>query len=300
MSAALVALVDQIAADGRVSADEALSVRRTVFPDGAVDRAEAAALFDLASRVANDDAEWAAAFVEAIGDHVLGADRFVHDEDAAWLIANARDAGVLQSRLLTKVLERAECAPEKLAAAAREALAARIGAGPLSAQDLVDIRTCLFALAGDGAVHVSEAELRWLFALDAATDGAENDPAWGDLFVKAALNHVMAVRAPEVISRGQQRANHDWLNSPVRPAPLAFLARFTEGGLATYRRRVGLRERDLFESHYEQRLAEAAEDGRLTTEEVARVVNLVRSDSRQTANEARLLGEVGWLQAART
>lgn len=297
MSAALVALVDQIAADGRVSADEALSLRRTVFPDGAVDRAEAAALFDLASRVANDDAEWAAAFVEAIGDHVLGADRFVHEDDAVWLVTNAEDAGVLKSRLLIKVLERAECAPEALAAAARDALAERIGDGPLLVQDLADIRTCLFALAGDGAVAVSEAELRWLFAIDAATDGAPNDPAWGELFVKSALNHIMGQRGSDTLSRSQQRARHDWLNSPVRPAPLSFLARAAEGGLATYRRRIGLRERDIFENHYEQRLADAAEDGRVTREEVDRVVALVRGDGRSTANEARLMAEVESLSA---
>jgi hypothetical protein len=298
MSAALVALVDQIASDGRVSADEALKVRRAVFPDGIVDRAEAAALFDLASRVANDDADWAGAFVEAIGDHVLGPDRFVHDDDAAWLMANAEGAGILKSRLLIKVLERAECAPQSLAAAARDSLAARIGDGPLLVEDLADIRTCLFALSGDGAVHVSEEELRWLFALDAATDGQPNDPAWGDLFVKAALNHVMAQRAPDLLSPAQQRARHDWLNSSVRPAPLSFLARAGEGGLATYRRRVGLRERDLFESHYETRLAEAADDGRLTRSEVDRVVALVRGDGRRTANEARLMDELERLHVA--
>jgi hypothetical protein len=294
----LAELVDRIAADGRANADEVIDIRRAVFPDGAIDRAEAAALFQLAGRVANDDAEWAQAFIEAIGDHVCGPDRFVHDADADWLIAQAHGAGALCSRLLLKVLERAECAPEALAAAARAALARRIGEGPLLVHDLADIRTCLFALSGDAAAQVSEAELQWLFAIDAATDGADNDPAWGDLFVKAALNHVMGQRTAALLTRDQQRDRLDWLRAPVKAAPLDFLARTVQGGLKTYRRRVGLNEAAEFEAHYEARIAEAVDDARLTLDEVTRIVTLVRADGKRTANEQRLLDEVARIEAA--
>lgn len=297
----LAALVDRVAADGRVSEDEALQIRRAVFPDGDIDRAEATALFQLAARVANDDDandgdNWAEAFIEAIGDHVCGPDRFVHDDAAAWLIANAAQAGALKVPLLLKVLDRAECAPESLAAAAREALAVRIGAGPLLVNDLADIRTCLFALAGDACAQVSEAEARWLFALDAATDGADNDPAWGDLFVKAMLNHVTGQRTAEILSRNQQRDRLDWLRAPVKAAPLDFLARAPQGGLAAYRRRIFHNEAANFEAHYAARLAEAEHDARLTLDEVSRLVALVRADGKRTANEQRLMDEVARLE----
>jgi hypothetical protein len=293
----LAALVDRIAEDGRVDADEVLEIRRAVFPDGAVDRAEAAALFALAARVANDDPEWAEAFAEAIADHVVGEDRFVHEADVDWLIAQAPRAGALRAPMLLKVLQRAECAPERLAAAAREAVAERIGTGPLLVNDLADIRTCLFALAGDAAAHVSAEELAWLFAIDAATDGRDNDPAWPDLFVKAALNHATALRVASLLSRNQQRDRLDWLRAPVSAAPLSFLARAAQGGLAAYRRRIDYNVLDDFETYYETRLAEAAVDARLTLDEVTRLVTLVRADGRRTANEQRLLDEVARLEA---
>jgi hypothetical protein len=298
MSNVLLALVDQIAADGRVSAEEALAVRRAVFPDGAVDRAEALALFDLAARVANEDESWAAAFVEAIGDHVLGRDAFVDDEAAVWLITQAAGAGVLRTRLLIDVLRRAECAPESLAAAAREALAADIGPGPVTLAQLEGIRTCLFALSGDAAAQVSAAELAWLFSIDAATDGADNVPAWGDLFIKAALNHVMAQRPAAISSREAQRGRLRWLHAPVKVAPLAFLSRTMEGGLETYRRRLGLDEVGMFEAHYAERLAEAEADEKLTLGEVSRLVTLVRADGKRTANEEALMAEVRRLEGA--
>lgn len=295
--ASLASLVDAIAADGRADAGEVLQIRRAVFPDGAVDRSEAAALFSLAGRVANDDAAWAEAFIEAVTDHVIGPDRFIHDDDAAWLIAQADRAGALKAPLLLKALHRAECAPESLAAAARAALLARIGAGPLLVHDLADIRTCLFALAGDAAAHVSADELAWLFAIDAATDGQDNDPAWPDLFVKAALNHATGQRVAGLLTRNQQRDRLDWVRTPARPAPLAFLARAGEGGLATYRRRLFRNEAREFETYYAARLAEAEVDARLTLDEVARLVTLVRADGRRTANEQRLLDEVARLEA---
>ncbi len=295
----LQALVDRIAADGRVSADEALDVRRAVFPDGAVDRTEAAALFALAGRVANDDPAWLEAFIEAVGDHVLGADKLVTDAHAAWLVAHAAKAGTLAAPLLVKVLDRAESVPEALAVAAREAVAAAVADAPLGAREVEWVRTCLFALSVDGGAHVSEAEARWLFALDAATDGRANDPAWPDVFVKAILNHVMGQRPAAVLSRDSQRAGRDWLEAPAKPAPLGFLGRAFEGGLAGYIARVTeAGEADAFEAYYAKRLAEADEDARLTLDEVTRVVALARADGKRTANEARLLDEVRRLEAA--
>lgn len=288
----LEALVEAAAADGRVSAEEALAVRRAVFPDGAVCAAEAGALFDLAARVGESDPAWGAAFVEAIGDHVLGPDRFVDDMRARWLIEAAPKAGPLHAPLLVDVLRRAEAAPETLAEAARAAVLAGLGDGPIDAATLAAIRTVLFALAGDQAVHVSREEAQWLFALDAAAAGRDNDPAWGDLFVKALLNHVMGQRASALMDREAQRGRLHWLNAPVRPAPLSFLARVGEGGLETFRRRLFFDEVDAFEGHYEARLAEAANDARLDPEEAEALVAMVHVDGRTTPNEARLMEEL--------
>ena len=293
-------LLASVGRDGHVDADETRAIRGAVFPDGVVDRAEAGALFQLAGRVANDDAAWAEAFCEAIGDHMIGDDGFVSDENAAWLLGQTRQHAALAVPLLVKVLERAESAPESLAAAARDAVLAAVAAAPMGKRETEWVRTCLYALAGDGAAHVTDSEARWLFALDAATDGRDNDPAWPDLFVKAMLNHVMSWRPSALIDRSAESARRDWLKAPVTPAPLGFLARAFEGGVKGWRERVQFTEVDAFEQHYAQRLDDAVDDARLTPEEVADIVARVRADGRETANGARLLEELGRFEAAQS
>src|SRR5258705_9554426 len=94
-SPALQALTGDLAKSGRVSADDALRLRREVFPDGVVSRDEADALIALEARVANNDEAWVQTFAEAIADHVLQPGPNVEDETAAWLasrLAQARRA----------------------------------------------------------------------------------------------------------------------------------------------------------------------------------------------------------------
>ncbi|MDX2235357.1 MAG: hypothetical protein NW200_12735 [Hyphomonadaceae bacterium] len=293
------ALLDRVAADRRVSDAETLDLRRAVFADGDVDRAEAGALFDIAGRVANEDAAWAEAFVEAVGDHVLGPDRHITDDRAGWLIMHAPLAGALAAPLLVSALDRAESAPAALAAAARAAVLKAVADAPLDARAVAWVRTCLHAVAGDGAAHIGAEEAQWLFDLDAAVDGRPNDPAWSDLFVKAILNHVMGQRPSALLGRESRLARRAWLEAPVRPAPVGFLARAFAGGLDGWRARIAEPgEVDAFEAAYAERLAHAAEDAVLTLDEVTRLVALARADGKRTANEARLLEEVRRLEAA--
>jgi hypothetical protein len=68
---ALLTLSDHIAADRKISADEALELRKAIFPDGVVSREEADVMIALEGRVANTDEAFQHAFVEAIVDHAL-------------------------------------------------------------------------------------------------------------------------------------------------------------------------------------------------------------------------------------
>ena len=89
----MLALIEKLAADGRVTAEEALNVRRAVFPDGAVSRGEAEALFALNERIGGDDPAWDACFVEAVSDHLMlshDLQGHVTDEGAAWLDARIK------------------------------------------------------------------------------------------------------------------------------------------------------------------------------------------------------------------
>ena len=80
---ALQTLADQVAADSAISAQEALELRRTIFPDGVVSREEAEMLIALAARVANSEPQWSHAFVEAISDHVLASGAYPGHVDQA-------------------------------------------------------------------------------------------------------------------------------------------------------------------------------------------------------------------------
>src|SRR6185312_6374616 len=188
-SPALQALTDDLAKSGRVSADDALRLRREVFPDGVVSRDEADALIALEARVANNDDAWVQTFAEAIADHVLQASPNVSDETAAWLASRFGAGAPREAELeaLLKILDHADSAPESLHAFMRERLAAWMAGRAVNAADVELMRRCLYA----GDSFVKEDEAKWLFSIDAESDGLANDASWQDFFVKAVLNHLM-------------------------------------------------------------------------------------------------------------
>ncbi len=300
---ALETLTDQLASDRSISADEALQLRRTVFPDGVVTRQEVEALIALEARVANSDSAWAAAFVEAVGDHVLQSGTYpghVDEAAASWLVARFGHEGARETEIetLVKIIERSESAPEYLSAFVRERVAKLLAGKPVGAGEVELVRRCLYAASGSGATAVTEAEARWLFALDAESDGRANDPAWSDLFVKALLNHLMGRRAPALLEAEDMLARQSWLNAP-NAAPGVRLGAMFEGGLAGFVakvRRGGIRDR--LEAHYEAANAQAEEDARLTLAEIAWAVGMSKEDGKRSANEEALLAEIRALENA--
>lgn len=299
-NAALTQLFDRIAADAAVSAEEALEIRRTIFPNGVVDRAEAEALFQVAGRVANDDAEWRTAFIEAIGDHVLIAGGHIGEEDARWLLDQLPDvAGApLAALLLLDIVRRAETAPAFLVQATRERLCALLAAHPIGVQETHWVRTLLHAPAASGGVSITEAEAQWLFAIEAAGAAHVHHPAWGDLFVKALLNHLMGLRASPLLTREAELSRRTWLATPHRPSPRGFLARAFSGGLAGFFEALDVPDQDTeIAAYYDTRALQLAEDEVLTQAEAATLLAHARVDGIVTANEARLMEEVRLLEA---
>ena len=53
------------------------------------------------------------------------------------------------------------------------------------------IRRLIYGSGSQRGIAVSRAEAEFLFELNRATAGADNDPAWRDLFVKAITMHVL-------------------------------------------------------------------------------------------------------------
>lgn len=295
---ALHTLTERLSADARISAEEALDLRRAVFPDGVVSREEAAVLIDLEAKVANTDPEWAHMFVEALTDHMLGTGQFaghVTEADVSWLEAQfgANGARATELAVLLKLMERAESAPESLSAFTRKRLAKLLAGAPIGAAEVELLRRCIYAAAGSGATWVTEDEVHWLFAIDAESHERANHPSWGDLFVKAVMNHLLARKAPALLDAHDQVRRRLWASSLLSPKPAAFLARTFEGGLDGFRKRLAQpSDVNRLEAHYAASNAAAEQDAKLTLEEIAWAVGMARADRKRTANEELLLAEI--------
>ncbi|MEM9169921.1 MAG: hypothetical protein AAGC56_09730 [Pseudomonadota bacterium] len=195
--------LSSIAADGFVSADEVLFLRRKVFADGVVATDEVDALFELAGRAPAGDPEWSDFFAEAIADFYLREEdpngyltdaEFADLKTRADLAGNAGRTAVLH--LFVRLMEKAVSTPGAMAAFTAQALRAHIlektDAPHVGAADAALVRRYLFAAGGDGNVAVTQAEATLLFDVNDAVSGADNAPEWTDLFAKAISNHLMA------------------------------------------------------------------------------------------------------------
>lgn len=295
-------LADQLAADGVVTADEALELRKIVFPDGVVGRDEAEMFVAIAARVANTDEEWTNAFVEAISDHVLSSSAFpghVDEEAAAWVVANFGKAGVRETEVLAllKVLERAESAPESLSEFTRQCVAELLAGKAVGESEVEFVRRCLYASAGSGRTSVTDVEARWLFALDSESDGRANAAAWGDLFVKAVLCHLMGRRAPAMLEANAMMARQAWLSAPTQGVGALLSGMFKGARLNLNGDMDGDTPAERWEAHYDAVNDEAAADAKLTLNEIAWAVGMTRADQKLTVNERALLAEIRKLEA---
>jgi hypothetical protein len=195
-----------------LSAEDVLALRRAVWPDGAVARSEAEAIFDLHRLTREPGLEWGDFFIEAISDHVLNGTEprgYVDDETAAWLIARigrgGEAIGPVDLELVVRILEKAVNAPASLKAWALAEIercvlhgtgATRrdgdVRPGVIDEAEVGLLRRIVFAAAGDGALVVSREEAEMLWRIKDSTLGAANAPGWQRLFVQAVGNHLMA------------------------------------------------------------------------------------------------------------
>lgn len=300
---ALLTLSEHIAADRFISAEEAFQLRQAIFPDGVVSRQEADVLISLEGRVANSDEAWAQAFVEGIVDHVLASGEYpghVDENTTSWLMSRFGDDGARDTEIevLLNTLERSESAPASLAAFARKRVATWLAGKPVGAQEAEFIRRALYVASGAGATSVTEDEARWLFALDAESDGRANDAAWTDLFVKGVLNHLMGRRAPAALEQSDMLRRETWFGAQAEgPLGDSVLTMF-DGGLKGFWSRVTAAD-DVtrMEERYEAVVAEMREDERLTLAEIAWAVGMSREDGKRTANETALLTKLREIEA---
>ena len=288
------ALAEQAQADGRISAEEILGLRRDGWGDGRIEPAEAEALFVLNDSLAERTPAWAEFFVEAITEYVLAGGNprgFVSEDQADLLIARLDRDGRVESlaelELLATLFDKAQALPERLKAYALAQIeqAVLTGSGPtrdggqlgnapdggacITPAECRLLRRFLFSFAGDGPGGVSRAEAELLFRLKDATLGANNAPDWADLFVKGVANHLMAHNRFQQLSAERARSLDVFMadNAPRLGAFFGRMARSDLGG--SFRDsaagvlgfgRKGI-QRDL--------AAEVAEDQRITESEDA-------------------------------
>lgn len=232
MSADMPESLQRILASGKITTEDVRAVRQAIYPDGHVGLIEAEWLFDLNSTCPVQDAAWSDLFVEALTDQIVwqvAPAGYVLDKDAAWLIARIDQDGAVASttemELLLNILEKANECPASLTAYVLRQVqkAVLTGKGPLrsgkllepgkvTAADVEILRRALYAAGGDKSLAITRAEAEALFDISDATAGAENDPAWADLFVKAIANHIMFASGHSVPSREDALRRSRWVD----------------------------------------------------------------------------------------
>lgn len=245
-------LIRSVGADGHVSAEDVIFLRKNVFADGVVSRAELAVLFALAEKAPQGDEEWADYFAEAAADFFLREEEphgylteseFEHLE--AFIARDGKKASSIELGLLVALMEKAIATPPAMAEFAadqfRRLIGERKGGSRINRADADLLRRYLYASAGDGSIAITKEEVELLFDLHEMTAGADNDPSWADLFIKAVAAHLMAHVGYKPLPREEALRLHDWVkDQTVNPA--GFFGRMVSGGLAGIREAYGQKQ----------------------------------------------------------
>ena len=202
----------RIAESGKITPSDVLVLRREVFSDDLVTKAEAEALLALDLATHQKCPEWSDYFSQALVHYIVyqaDPEGLISKDNANWLIQCISRDGLVDSperlEMLIKVIEEAKVSPEFLQKFALyqvfKAIVHDEGALTQSrvekqqvicSRDVELIRRLLFAFGGEGGMAVTKSEAEFLFELNDATLAYENDNSWSDLFVKAIGNYLMA------------------------------------------------------------------------------------------------------------
>ncbi|HSA80254.1 MAG TPA: hypothetical protein VLE23_05490 [Geminicoccaceae bacterium] len=207
----LATLEAEIRKVGRIGADHVLQLRRAVYRNGSIGREEAEFLFRLNRQSRGDDPAWAEFYVEALTDFFYwreGSDsQLTADAERMlfeWIGRQPAVDDPTELRLLLNLIFRTTTCSERFRALVQKAVErsvlesehalfghAQRRPGVIDKADVEVIRRLVYGTGSQNGLAISRAEAEFLFALQRATAGAENDPAWRDLFVKAITMHLL-------------------------------------------------------------------------------------------------------------
>ena len=295
-----------------ISPGDALEMRRDVYGmDGAISRDEVETMLRIDEAARSADPAWAILLSEAVTEFIVHQEvpsGYVSEENARWLTgriaANGRVKTPRQLEALVKVLEAATESPPALVSFAlgQVKMAVIDGEGPLAtggdlekgrvtAGEVALLRRILYASAGAGGIGVTRAEAEVLFDINDATARADNDPAWGDLFVKAITNCIMAAHGYAPPSREKALADERWLDAPTGGIG-GFFSKIAQGGIGGVIRSYTMPTDD--EAWAERNVAEAEREAeKVTSGEADWLAARIGRDGRLQANEVAVLRRIG-------
>lgn len=224
-------LVNAIAADGRISAEEILELRRLGWADGRMDPEEAEALFAANDACVAPTSEWCDFFVEALSTFIVQTvepSGYVDDEMADELISRVdRDGRVgtmAELELLVRVAEVAINVPGQLKAYALKHIEEAVlhGEGPTRHGELAPkginetecrlLRRLIFAPASDRPAAVSKSEAELLFRIKDASLYEANAADWEKLFVQGVANYLQGFGGQEPLSNDRAAELEAFMN----------------------------------------------------------------------------------------
>ncbi len=254
MSIHFAEIARQAAADGAITPEEILALRRDGWGDGRILPEEADAIFAINDALAERPAQWCDFFVEAIGEYVLNTwepHGYVTAEQADWLIGKVSADGQLDSlvelELLLRVLERASNVPDKLKAFVLDQIerAVMTGTGPTrDGGELSDtcitegecrvLRRAIFAAGGDRPAAVSKREAEMLYRIKDATLKADNSPEWKRLFVQGVANFLMGFAARNAQLSRDRAAELELFMNDAKPHRGGFFGQMFRSGTSGF------------------------------------------------------------------
>jgi hypothetical protein len=299
-------LIRSVGVDGHVSADDVLFLRKNVFADGVVSRAELAALFALAEKAPQGDPAWLDYFAEAAADFFLREEEphgYLTEEEfehlEAFISRDAPKASTIEIGLLVALMEKAVSTPAAMAEFTCEQflrVVAERKSGPrVSRADADLVRRFLYATAGDGSIAITRGEAEFLFDLHELTSGADNDPAWADLLIKAVAAHLMAHVGYRPLPREEALRLHAWVKDQTVD-PAGFFARMFSGGLAGIKDAYGRKAPTTSRRNEDDAIAAAIAE-QVTAQEADWLADRIGKDGKLDDVERALLAYMRELEA---
>jgi len=287
--------VGAMGADGRVSAADVLALRREIYPDGAVAREELAAVFSLAERAPDGDAEWSAFFAELCADYFLNEETprgYLTEEEFEFLRrAIVRDGGRvtdLELETLVALAERARSTPDAMTVFTADEFRRRFNemeAPSVSAADASLLKRFVYAAGGEGVVAVGRGEAELLLDIENLCRAGPNAPEWGALFATALSAHLMQHVDAEPVSRDEAKRLQKFVEDRASN-PVGFFQRMLKGGLKGFGRDPAAAEA---EATAVRRAAAIAEAEEVTAAEANWVAARIGRDGALSAPEIALI-----------